>query len=158
MSANIIIEGPNGQSIRVNPARDVANYWGQLLSRAVELLHDHTTWPAPLRPYLEAEGVTPAEMVECGLAIRDACLSALRRGNDSPYDALTAAGFLSHRPIVQAAVVLRIGQVSLGAWWEGIRDSTIEGVVPACHEDLVRAGLLLAEYLNGVAAKNSQPP
>ena len=159
MGANIVLQGPNGERIRVNPARDVINYWGQLLAKSVEMLQDPATWPEDLKSFMMAEKVTTQELVECAFAIEEACrLAYTGSGFNLPIQALEKTGFTKFRPIVKAAVTMRIGQVSMGAWWYGIRDSVMEGTVPACNEDLIKAGLTLADALNKLSPAVTPAP
>lgn len=148
MGANLVLKDDQGRDLRVNPARDIAHFWGQLMAQAMARLDDEELWPAALKPHLKAAGITTELMVQGGLAFVEAMRMACRRGTEKPADALHKSGFLTFHPLIQVAICARIGQVGMGAWWEGIRDAAVEGTIPACHEDLVKTGLGLAATLN----------
>lgn len=147
MTAHVVMDDGFGGKVRVSPARDVAHYWGQLAAAALVRLEDESTWPAALAPALREAGITSADMARAGTKLVGALELATRRGNECPRDAMRRSGFLDCHPLIQAAIFLRIGQVSYGAWWDGIKDSTIDGTVPACSRDLIETGLGLAAAL-----------
>lgn len=158
MGANIVIEDDKGQRLRINPARDVAHYWAQLAAHAMVRLEDEALWPKALVPHLKAAGITAADMVRAGQRLEKAMRIAMRSGPEKPVDALEAAGFLRCHPLVQQAIMARIGQVSLGAWWDGVKDASVEGTVPASHADLLQAGMALAAALNEKYDPELPPP
>lgn len=148
MGMNVVLQGPNGEQIRVNPARDIANYWGQLTAAALQHMDDQANWPADLKPLLIEAGVTSEEVVQAALAYTNAMRTAYQRDYNSPMQGLQECGWFNLRPIVRTLVCYRLGQVNTGAWWDGIRDVTAVDTVPACEEDLIKTGLQLAAACN----------
>jgi hypothetical protein len=148
MSSNIVVQGPNGERVRISPARDIAHFWGQLAAKAIDRIDAEEFWPSSLRKLAAEAGVTGGQVADAGMRMARALELATVSGPEIPVDALRLSGFLDCPPLAQAIVMVRLGQVSLGAWWNGIKDATVEGTVPACREDLIRTGVSLAASLN----------
>lgn len=152
-----------GEVFRTNPLRDIV-YFGPKLVEDVESRLSLTRLAAEDRARLLASS--------SGDELRAAFGSfalffhhAIDPDLTTPLAALRASGFLVYAPVCQQLILEAFAKSVMGAFWDGIRSSVMEGEVPCTLAALQRRGReLLDDYQRGFldaahqSAQQSQSP
>lgn len=149
-----------GNEILFSPFRDLAYFWPYLVAASAtgfkyqildDVLHNILEQYSKIKNYdlSSIKGQTVIE-ADCLLGIVSLCRFAERAMDPTvtdPYKALEISGWFSLPLEIRNAVLYRMGATMLGLWFEAIRSSTGLSDVPENVQQLIQAGIKLAESL-----------
>lgn len=145
----------SGEVFRTQPARDVAFFMPRLVAEVEARLGSSRLEPAT-KARLEKAGAGPDDLrraVACFMIYMDL---AREPQLTSPFEAITASGFLDQHREAQRVVLEAFAMTCLGAFWAGIRSSVMEDECPPLLSNLRRRGAELLAELSGSPEHNAQ--
>lgn len=122
------------------PMRDIAYFHHQLVALVGKGL-EKSRWEPWLKEYLDFTGTTEEDVLRAFACYYRFCSFTLdpdRLELKNPGETLEAAGFFTCTKAAQLAVIAKVGQISTGAWWAGIKSATPLGQIPATIKQLER--------------------
>lgn len=144
----------NERKFGFSPARDIAYFHHQLLEKAVIGLK-RDNWEPWIRDYLAFAKVSEADVMRAFAAYCKFCKIALIPQDTGPGEDLEAAGFFKCPKAAQLVVCAKIGQVSTGAWWAGIKSAVEAGKVQPVIEHLLQYAEEVEQLLNDKWSSNA---
>lgn len=146
----------NPEGLPYAPQRDLAYIYTPMLCEVFAGL-DFENWSDYFREWLDAEGVTEADLGEGVKCFVEAHRMFIRdRSVKSPADAFEKSGFLDLPNPVRIMLFERIGEVVMGGWFIALRDVTMHGRMSPQAPDIaefIAAGRILSCRLSGHAPR-----
>lgn len=141
--------GPEGLA-RYNPARDIAYFSPVLLELTGSLLEPQRLQPWERKLLADAGCSWPAVVQAYVCLCNFMCAAAGDHNSRIMLKAIQESGFESCNPAAKILVLDRFARVNLGAWFDGIRNATMQGEEPpTCIRDLKKAGAQMEAALRG---------
>lgn len=129
-----LMDPETGEKWGFSPLRDIAYFHHQLVDAVFQGL-EKSKWEPWIKDYLDAKGVGEDDVLRAAAAYARFCVLALDPDIKTPAQALEEAGFFSCPTAAQLVICAKIGQVSTGAWWQGIKEATYQGqVIPTIQK------------------------
>lgn len=125
-----------GRDYSFSPGRDIAYFWPKIVEMAYKGLAD-MPWEPWYGKYLQDNGVSKDDVLKALVAFSRFCMNAVVTEIESPFEALEKAGFFDCPLPAQLVVMTKIGQLSAGAYWAGIRDCSRQGEIPEVLKNLL---------------------
>jgi hypothetical protein len=145
MGLEMYLPGPEG--VRVNPTRDIAIFWPQLVQLAAQGLIEKN-WEPWYRPFCEAMHVHEGHLLKALAAFTQAMEMARHPDVHTPLEALNLSGFLNLPWAAQLVCCAKIGQMSMGAWWAGYKSAFHVDETSPTVQTMAQAGLQLQQDLD----------
>lgn len=112
------------------PERDIAHAFPQIIIAAVSGL-DEENWTAEMRELLKTHCIPEAVLTETLRRVMESHRNFIRnRDVKSADDALQLFGFYEMPLVARLFLTARIGQVCMAAYFNGLRDVTMQGDMP----------------------------
>jgi hypothetical protein len=150
-----------GHERSFSPARDIAIFWPALMAAAVEGL-EKANWDEPMKRLLEPAGIRERDLMLALINATRFCERTSDPAFQTPREVLQAVNFFQSPPEAIMALLYRLGIVSLGAWFDGIKRSTPAHSVSTEVAKLAQSGKLLMQQLNEYyqeeAKRGESPP
>ena len=132
----------------VSPMRDIAHNFPWLVEETVKRL-DEKVW-GELHELIDAKGITEEQLA----IVIDSMVKFVTKASDpevkEPFALLESSGFLDVSPSARVAVMAVLGQIVLGAYFEGVRQASVldERMPPkATVEALVKTGRQVSQRI-----------
>ncbi len=124
------------------PNRDIAHVFPTLINAALNTMGQEDLSKEPwLNDYLVYTGTTEQDLADAAIALANSIGNFTKDEIKTPFDALTQAGWFETKPGAQIAILARISQISIGAFFIGLRDITLENEeAPASVKEMVKTG------------------
>lgn len=122
-----------------DPQRDLAYCWKTLVGGAADGLAE-TRWEDWFKDYFLHVGLTEEEIGRAFQVYVLAMANFTKEEFNTPREAMMAAGWFDLPPAAQAALFLKLGQVTTCAFFVGIRDAMFDRPeVPKATDEVFRA-------------------
>jgi len=122
MGLELVLEGAAGQKVRTNPSRDIAHFWPDIV-RMVRPSLIRDMWDPWFRDYLNHYPVTEEQLLLAATCLERALWLALDPTLATPDQAIQASGFTRTPLPAQLVVIAKLGQLTYGAFWAGIKSA-----------------------------------
>jgi hypothetical protein len=123
------MEGGDGARLSTNPTRDLAHIWPFIVN-AIEPGLAQDRWEPWFADYLKFYPVSEADLQVALAGLFKGLALAIEPGLDDPGKTIKEAGFLGAKPAAQHIVLSKVGQLTYGAFWSGIKSANPQGEVP----------------------------
>lgn len=122
MGLQLIDQSGSDDEIRLNPSRDIAVFWPEIVEVIAEGLA-REVWEPWFDWFCKLMGVDEDELMRAHACYFEAVQLARVPEIRTPLMAMQQAGFLDCKPAAQLVVLAKGGQLGFGAYYAGVRQA-----------------------------------